>query len=366
MISLYKCPNCGGSMVFMPEKGNFKCEYCTSVFSENELHGMELKQQGENLSAFGEENKDFGDNPSNSSISSNEKAEQDVAFYNCPQCGAEIACPATQMVNTCFYCHSSVIRLNASNKDFKPDLIIPFEISKEKAIETFLKWAKKKKFVPKNFFCKEQIENLTGVYFPYWLTSVNTNCSATFSAEKVERYISGNTEYITTKKFLINRSGEFNFPNMANNALKKADARFVESVLPFDWEKLKKYSPAFLLGFQAECRDTEKEELEKTIDSDVHSYANGILQNSVMGYTNVYRQTLYVKKISEKWNYALLPIWTITYKSKNGKIYSFALNGQNGTSCGELPISRKKMFGLFTLVTLVTFALVSALEYFLC
>ncbi len=73
-----------------------------------------------------------------------------------------------------------------------------------------------------------------------------------------------------------------------------------------------------------------------------------------------------VKKTSEEWNYALLPIWTITYRGNKGKIYSFALNGQNGASCGELPVSGKKLFGLFTIVAAVTFAIVSALEYFLC
>lgn len=353
MISLYKCPNCGGSMVFMPEKGNFKCEYCTSTFSEEELRGMELKQQGE-------QSQDFADE------SQNEQAAEDVAFYNCPQCGAQIACPSTQMVNTCFYCHNSVIRAEAVDKDFKPDLIIPFEISKEKATQTFLKWAQKHKFVPNNFFCKEQIENLTGVYYPYWLTSVSADCNATFKAEKVSRKVSGNVEYVTTRTFDVNRSGNINFPNMANKALKKADTRFVESVLPFKWESLKPYTGAYLLGFQAECRDTEKADLQETVDGNVNTYAGKLLLNSVAGYTSVRTETCNVKKTSEEWNYALLPIWTITYRGNKDKIYSFALNGQNGTSCGELPISGKKLFGLFSIVATVTFAIVSALEYFLC
>ncbi|MEG0987770.1 MAG: TFIIB-type zinc ribbon-containing protein, partial [Clostridium sp.] len=36
----YKCPNCGGGLVFEPETQKFKCGYCLSVFTEEELKKM--------------------------------------------------------------------------------------------------------------------------------------------------------------------------------------------------------------------------------------------------------------------------------------------------------------------------------------
>ena len=30
----YKCPNCGGSVVFDPKKQKFCCEFCMSEFTE--------------------------------------------------------------------------------------------------------------------------------------------------------------------------------------------------------------------------------------------------------------------------------------------------------------------------------------------
>ena len=33
----YKCPNCGGELTFDPQTQKYKCEYCFSYFTEEEL-----------------------------------------------------------------------------------------------------------------------------------------------------------------------------------------------------------------------------------------------------------------------------------------------------------------------------------------
>ena len=33
----YKCPNCGGGLVFDPGTQKYKCEYCLSLFDQQEL-----------------------------------------------------------------------------------------------------------------------------------------------------------------------------------------------------------------------------------------------------------------------------------------------------------------------------------------
>ena len=40
----YKCPNCGGGLTFNAEKQKYKCEYCLSEFSQEELDEIEKKE----------------------------------------------------------------------------------------------------------------------------------------------------------------------------------------------------------------------------------------------------------------------------------------------------------------------------------
>ena len=33
----YKCPNCGGELVFDPDLAKYKCPFCNSIFTQEEL-----------------------------------------------------------------------------------------------------------------------------------------------------------------------------------------------------------------------------------------------------------------------------------------------------------------------------------------
>ena len=45
-VVTYKCPNCGGGLIFDPESQSFACEYCISSFTEEELSRL-APQRGE-------------------------------------------------------------------------------------------------------------------------------------------------------------------------------------------------------------------------------------------------------------------------------------------------------------------------------
>ena len=45
----YKCPNCDGELVFDPITQKYKCEYCISIFSQEEIVDMEPEAAESNL-----------------------------------------------------------------------------------------------------------------------------------------------------------------------------------------------------------------------------------------------------------------------------------------------------------------------------
>ena len=60
----------------------------------------------------------------------------------------------------------------------------------------------------------------------------------------------------------------------------------------------------------------------------------------------------------EKWNYAMLPVWMMTYPDpKSGQMYYFAMNGENGKVCGVLPVDSKKLVRLFLTIFIPVFVL---------
>jgi len=325
-VVTYKCPNCDGGLIFDPRTQQFACEYCLSQFSEEELKGVNPAAQSETVV---EETADSG--------------QIGAVIYSCPSCGAEVAVSDTTAATYCFYCHNPVVLSGRLEGELLPRKLIPFKISREEASDRFLNWAKKKWFVPKYFFSKKQIETMTGIYFPYWLVDCDVHGRMDARAEKVRVWRSGNTEYTEISHYRIHREGNIHFEDVIKAALRREDRRLVESVQPYDATDMIEFSMPYLSGFQAEKRDIEREDLQQEVANDVQSYSVQLLSDTVVGYSSVVPLDRDVKFLHENWDYTLLPVWVMTYRGSNGKIYYYAMNGQTGNVFGKLPINYGKL-----------------------
>lgn len=359
----WKCPNCGGGLQFDPSSQCFECEYCMSRFTKEELDSLkpeegevqpELETETEpgTEAEWGAEPDAEGSRESGGGLDEQREgrreSRQTAVIYTCPSCGAEIVTDETTAATFCFYCHNPIVLQGQLDGTYEPDYVLPFAIEKERAKEIFLDWLKKKKFVPSDFYGPEQIEKLTGVYFPYWLYSCQVDGRLDAEGIRLRTWRTGSMQYTETQKYDISRSGQMKVDNVTRNALKKADKQLAEGVMPFDMKQIKPFSMAFLAGFLAEKRDMEKQEFTQEVETEVEAFAADSLKSSIGGYSSVNVRSQTTRLLDSRWDYALLPVWTLTYKDKkNGKIYYFACNGQTGKICGKLPVDSKKLWIFF-------------------
>ena len=362
-----KCPNCGGGLQFDPAAQDYQCEYCLSHFTQEELERIapEAKAEAddgrEGQRAERGEAREAAYNPAGQ-----DDAGENAAVYTCPSCGAEIVTDETTAASFCFYCHNPVILQGRLQGSYHPDHVIPFAIDKEKATEIFLGWLKRKRYVPSDFASQEQIEKMTGVYFPYWLYSCQVDGRLVGEGTKLRTWQTGNTRYTETQKYDVSRSGTIAIDHVTRNALKKADKKLVEGVMPFDTKAMKPFSMGFLSGFFAEKRDMERQEFATEVEQEVREFAADNLKSGVGSYAslNIRQQETQVR--NPRWEYALLPVWTLTYKDqKTGKIYYFACNGQSGKVCGQLPVDPKKLWVLFAQIFVPLLAALLTAGWFL-
>lgn len=338
----FKCPNCGGGLQFDPAAQNYECEYCLSRFTQEELEKMVSENQKD-----AQKTEDSGEEQASPAGSQAEDTAGAV-IYTCPSCGAEIVTDGTTAASFCFYCQNPVILEGRLEGRYQPDHIIPFAIDKERATEIFLDWLKKKKYVPSDFYGLEQIEKMTGVYFPYWMYSCQVEGNLEGEGTRIRVWRTGDLEYTETQKYDICRSGTMPVEHVTRNALKKADKKLVEGVMPFDTRSMKDFSMGFLSGFFAEKRDMEEKEFALEVEKEVKDFAADTLRSSVGQYNSISVRRNEARIQSPKWEYVLFPVWTLTYKEKKtGNIYYFACNGQSGKVCGKLPVDSGKLMALF-------------------
>lgn len=346
----FKCPNCDGELIFDPSSGKYKCEYCMSMFSQEELDAMVPASSAE-------ETQERTEAEPSSSADAGEQAEGEAVVYTCPSCGAEIVTDATTAATFCYYCHNPVVLGGRLEGKYLPNKVIPFAIDKKEAEKRFLEYVGSKKFVPRAFFNKKQIEKLSGVYFPYWVYDATLQGNMEAEAKNVRVWRSGDTEYTETKIYAVEREGKVELRNLTENALKKANGKLAAGVLPYEMDDMKDFTMGYLSGFGAEKRDIEKEALADGVRDDMSKYAKDIMRESISGYSsiNVKNSNFNIEK--EQFQYVLLPVWTVTYKAHNGKMYYYSMNGQTGKVFGELPVDYKKLALVSGMISAAAFVL---------
>ncbi len=360
-VITYKCPNCGGGLTFNADKQKYRCEYCLSEFSQEELDEIEeqelkkaekrAKIQGDPASAEDEpvetSQTQAGQRAAESENEGGKKTVTPI-MYICPSCGAQIVTDETTAASFCYYCHNPIVLEEKLRGEFKPDYVVPFQIDKKKAQEIFAQWVGRKKFVPDYFFSPSQIESMTGVYFPYWLYRCKVKGDLQAEGKNIRTWDMAGLRYTETKVYDIHRQGDMDVDSVARNALKKANRKLIDGVLPYRLNEKKDFSMGYLSGFMAENRDMEKDGFVNEVKEEVRQFALSSLSSRTGNYTSVSIRKNQVDIAGEIWETALLPVWTVTYNDKaRGKIYYFALNGQTGKIWGELPVDQKKLAVLF-------------------
>ena len=351
----WKCPNCGGELVFDPAGQNYTCPFCNSAFTQKELDAMAPSSESAEKDPFAgmaEEKEDLSHDPYSSHsqekpFSGEEASEgesgQEALMYRCPSCGAEVVTEPTTAATFCYYCHNPIVLEGRVSGKFLPKKIIPFQIDRAGAQKKFLEYVKKKRYIPKAFYDESQLEKLTGVYYPYWCYSAKVDADLSASARKIRTWRTGETEYTETTVYDIQRRGKTGIRNLLSNALQSADKSLVEQVQPFSLSKLTDFSMGYLSGFVAEKRDMESTEFSEAMQQNVRKYSDDLVRRSIGGYASVQVTQSRYEIESENWDYILLPVWVLTYAGRDGKKYYYAMNGENGTIAGVFPIDRGRL-----------------------
>lgn len=332
-----KCPNCGAPIHFKPELGKFKCDYCDSEFTAEQLKNMEK-------------------------IGNEEVDTTNYVNYNCPDCGAEIITDENTAATFCVYCGNTSIIKNRLSGEFAPKYIIPFKVEKKKAIEAFKGLRKGRPLTPKAFVSEKNIEKITGVYIPFWLYDVDVSGTVNAKATKVSSWSVGDTRYTKTDYYKVIRSGNMVFNRVPVDGSTRFNNDMMNSIEPFDYGKLIDYNHAYLSGFLAEKYDVSKDDAFEDAKVRTINSTRDQMLSSMVGYST---KTITSSDLESKANnteYVLLPVWMVNVKY-NGEFYLFAMNGESGKFIGNIPLDKKKAWIVSIISFVIAFLLCALISY---
>ncbi|HEY2748196.1 MAG TPA: hypothetical protein VGL86_26420, partial [Polyangia bacterium] len=342
----FTCSDCAAEMHFDAASGQLKCDHCGAtrevptgagtVVEYDFFQGLAAAPKG--LGAGGA-----------------------VRASKCQECGANVVFPDGVTATKCTFCGSSKVLEQAENENaIRPESLLPFAVDKKRANAAFGDWLAKLWFRPSDLKKMAKVQEVAGVYVPFWTYDAHVESSWTAEAGyyyyETEEYTTQEGGQSVTKTREIqrtrwerawgHRADEFDDVLVCASVGMPRD--LADRFATFDTHALVPYSPGFLAGWRAEeyavdlqagfgfAQGKMEREQDKRCGKDVpgDTHRNLRVDNTFNAIT---------------FKHVLLPVWIAAYRY-NGKPYQFLVNGQTGEVVGKAPWSFWKIFALCVFV----------------
>ena len=332
VLQEYKCPNCGGTVIFDSKLQKMKCEYCSSEF---EMEALQYYDNRLNDAAT-------PDNMKWETAAGSEWQEGEtdgLRVYTCKSCGGEIVGDENMAATSCPYCNNPVVVMGQFSGDLKPDYVIPFKLDKNAAKEALKNYCKGKILLPKIFKDENHIDEIKGIYVPFWLFDADADADVQYKATRVRTWSDSKYNYREVKHYSVNRSGSIGFQRVPVDGSSKMPDDLMESIEPFDFSQAVPFQTAYLSGYLADKYDVNAEQSIGRANQRIKRSTEQAFANTVTGYTTVTPEFSNINLKNGKAKYALYPVWILNTTWKDKK-YLFAMNGQTGKIVGNLPLDK--------------------------
>ena len=352
----YQCPACTGPLHFSAETGKLTCDYCGSAYDVAEIEALYAQKEAEAAAA-----KEAADAKAEaakadaaddggwdtSSLSSDWGADADgLRVYGCPSCGAELICDETTAATTCPYCGNPTVVPGQFSGALKPEFVLPFKMTKDDAVRALRAHYRGKPFLPRSFTAGNHIEEIQGVYVPFWLFDANASGSGQYEATTSSSHRSGDYVITTTRHYDVRRAGTTQFMGVPVDGSTKMPNGHMDAIEPYDYRAFQPFSTAYLPGYMADKYDEDADTCQARAHSRMQNSVSSELSASITGYNSVstLSESIHIDYTAK--HYALLPVWMLHTKWQ-GKDYLFAMNGQTGKLVGDLPVDKRKVAAWF-------------------
>ena len=340
------CPSCGSKMHYSADSKKITCNYCGYLEDVNQANDKVIEKSLHDAVA---------------KVGDYIPEEKGKRVYDCSNCGANFMVDAEQVKINCGFCGSTKVNVEAFDHQYiEPSGIIPFYVSRAEADKVFKKWVSSGWFHPSKLKKLDEVEQLHGVYLPFWTFDANVNAqwsgeAGTYYYENRQVRVNGKLTTQRIQKVRWNhRSGRLShfFDDVLVVAADGLAQKHVERILPFRLSEVVNFDPRLMVGWEAEVYNTEIDDGYHSAETIMDYKLRNMCSAQLGGDT---QRNLHVNssKHNQTFKHIILPIWLCSYYYNN-KLYHFTINGQTGRVYGKKPNSWVKIgFAILLLVAFI-------------
>lgn len=311
-----KCPTCGGSMRLAEDGESRACEACghTELLKASSDYGMRslsmaiLKRRGQ-LATW----------------------KVGARLLKCENCSSERTLTANRLNTRCPFCGSShVIERDVFDSFVQPDGIVPFIISEDEA-ETALNEALNSFSERlKGIFVENRVSAalMEAVYLPFWLFDATLQVMRTIQPSGLDQMAQRDSRLGRVRPLEVRRES---FTEMAADApvcaVRQPPRHLTDRLGRYDLERMVAYNAEALTDISAEIYSVDFEKASIIARGQI---GDAMRLKYTFGELN--RSDISVNTMVQHMSFrlALLPVWVILMREKDGDLRQALINGQTG------------------------------------
>ncbi|MCF0258774.1 MAG: hypothetical protein HUJ54_02830, partial [Erysipelotrichaceae bacterium] len=287
--------------------------------------------------------------------------KEDLRLYQCSNCGAEVVTDKTTTATSCVFCGQPLVLQEQMQGEFKPKLVIPFEVDRKKIEEMYEDYIRSKPFYPEEYSTANVIEKIKAVYLPFWLFDFQSSGSVTATGEIEHTHTTSDWIVTDHDVYQLDRAGTMEFNDIPVIASSKTPKNAMDAIEPYDYSKMVPFNKGYLPGFLAERWDKDQESCHAAAEDRAKNTVEAYLEGTLGAYSHI--KVLNWDGQSEMTDgaYSLLPAYVLFMDYENDEDKLIAINGQTGKVAGNIPVDKGKRNGYFIktfLICWVIFALI--------
>lgn len=338
-----RCPKCGSTDISLNEStGKLHCHFCRHVFEPVKDEDFSLEE-----SVIYDGAKDI-----------DTEADKQITL-KCQHCGSEITVNLEESTGArCHWCRNTLSVNDAVPSGAVPDIILPFKITKDKAISNIESFAGNRTFFAHPRFLREfTTENVIGVYFPYFMFGIKgwTHLHGQ-GEEEIRKYTVGSGKNEETRYdadlYDVDRKFHLTVKNLTvESSADKIDLHnegktnnVINAIMPFDTENAVEYKTYYTKGYNIENRSLNVSNLDKTVDKQLLYISKFAIKDSIRKYDRgVCWEDYDFDKEVQTVKSAYFPVWLYSYMDHRHTKHYIAVNGRTEETTGSIPINFFKL-----------------------
>lgn len=351
----HACPACGAQAEWNPSKQLLVCAFCgaESPYEQYKAGGavaeLDLVTMLRELPA--------------------EQRGWDTTRHSvqCQSCKAVMVFDPAKVGKNCEFCGSpALVDYTELQSPIRPQSLLPFKLSQNDVRDRMKRWYAGRWFAPNAFKTKSLVDQLHGLYVPYWTFDAQVHCD--WQAE-------AGHYYYTTESYRDSQGREQTrqvqhtrweyaegaidhfFDDEPVPATKGVDLALLRQVEPFPTQEVVPYDTAFLSGFVVERYQINLEDAATESLNQMHATLEGLCAQQIPGDTH--RNLVITPEYSNQtFKHTLLPIWLLTY-TYGAKTFNVIANGYTGEIAGNYPKSFWKIAFLVVGIIIVVLTILA-------